>query len=132
MPVYKRRPPKVSIIRYSCINGKAVWLYRGQSHDAMRKAYWRARRHEMTLQRKWPRMIARRAANIRRLLDECLAAMPIIGELTPAQRTAVKTLKALADKPPEYDTTFYNHILGERRRRDKKSRRWHRIKPQEA
>ena len=131
--MYKRRPHKVTVIRYSCVTGKAIWLYQGQSHAGMLKAYQRARKHEITLQRKWPRLMERRTKNIQRLLDECLAAKkPENGGLTEAQRAAIKTLQTLANKPPEYYSGFYNHIRAERRRRDKKSRRWHKKGRQES
>lgn len=124
--MYKKRPHKVTVIRYSCVTGKAVWLYQGQSHTGERLAYWKTCKREMTLQRKWPKLMEQRAVGIRRLMDECLAAIPIIGGMSEAQRKAARTLQAMADNPPKYDGGFYNHIRAERRRRDKKSRRWHR------
>lgn len=123
--MYHRRPPKVTVIRYSCVTGQAVWLYRGQSHGAMHKAYQRVRRREIALERRWPRMMERRRASILFLLNECLAAMPLLGKPTKEQREAAKTLQYLVDNPPKYYSGFYNHIRAERRRRDKKSSRWH-------
>ena len=115
--VYHRRPPKVIVIRYSCTTGKAVWLYRGQSDLGMRLAYWTARRKEIALERRWPLMMKRRRERILRLLDECTAALPILGELTKEQRQAIRTLRQIADNAPKYDSSFYNHVRTERRRR---------------
>ena len=117
MSVYKRRPPKVTVIKYSCVTGQAVWLYRGQSIAGMRKMYWRARRWEIALERRWKRVMQRREKRILQLLDECQAALPILGELTKEQREAIRTLRRLAANPPKYYTAFYNHVRTERRRR---------------
>jgi len=117
MPVYKRRAPKVTVIRYSCVTGKPVWLYRGQSIDGLRKMYWRAGRKEIALERRWPRLVKRRAARILGFLDECVAALPILGELTKEQREAIRTIRRLANDAPKYYTAFYNHVRTERRRR---------------
>lgn len=123
--MYHRRPPKFRYICYSCVTDQAVWVYQGQSREGMRKAYQRVRRREIALERRWARMMKRRQASILFLLNECLAAIPILGKPTKEQREAVKTLQCLADNPPKYYTGFYNHIRAERRRRDKKSNRWH-------
>lgn len=123
--MYHRRPPKYRYICYSCVTGQAVWVYQGQSRKAMLKAYQRVRRREIALERRWPRMMECRRASILFLLNECMAEIPILGKLTKEQREAAKTLQCLADNPPKYYTGFYNHIRAERRRRDKKSSRWH-------
>ena len=123
--MYYRRPPKYRYICYSCLTGQAVWLYQGQSQEGMRRAYIRVRRYEIALERRWQRMMNRRSANILHLLEECRAAIPICGNITREQREAIKTLQYLANNPPKYYTDFYNHIFAERRRRNKKSCRWH-------
>lgn len=116
---YIKRPPKVTVIRYSCVNGKAVWLYRGQSHEGARKAYQRAAKKEQTRARwTWKRTESERSKNIQHLLDECLAAMPILGDMTKEQRDAVKRLKDIIQRKPERYSDFYKHLQGERRRRD--------------
>ena len=91
----------------------------------MLRAYQRIRRREIALERRWPRMMKRRQASILFLINECLAAIPILGKPTKEQRESAETLQYLADNPPKYYTGFYNHIRAERRRRDKKSSRWH-------
>lgn len=130
--MYQRRAPKFRHICYSCVTGQPVWLYQGQSREGMRKAYQRTRRHEVALERRWPRLMKRRSDNILFLLNECRAAIPILGKLTKEQREAIKTLQYLADNPPNYYSGFYNHIRAERRRRDKKSCRWHSNKRHET
>lgn len=114
-----RKSKILTIIKRSCVTGKAVWLYQGHSKDGAKCAYWRACKREMTLERNWRRLMAARADAIRGLLQDCLAALPIIGELNEAQRAAVKRLQTIADKAPEYYSGFYNHIRTERRRRAK-------------
>lgn len=121
MPVYKRRPPKVTVIRYSCVTGKAVWLYQGQSTDGLRKMYWRARRKEQTRARWFMRRVECRKRNIQHLLDECMAALPILGELTEEQRDAVRRLKAIIKEKQERYSAFYYHIQNVRRRRKRDS-----------
>ena len=129
---YKRRPPKVTVIRYSCTTGKPVWLYRGQSVEGMRKMYQRARRKEIALERRYPRMMKRRAQSIRRFLDECIAALPILGELTEAQRKAIRTLRRIANEAPKYASGFYNHVRTERRRRKRDSEIRRKMREREA
>lgn len=129
--MYQRRPYQYRHICYSCVTGQAVWIYQGQSREGMLKAYQRVRRDEIRLERRWPRMMKRCSANILSLLNECTAAISVLGNLTKEQREAIKTLQYLADNPPEYYSGFYNHIRAERRRRDKKSRRWHSKKRRE-
>ena len=122
--MYHRRPPKYRYICYSCVTGQAVWVYQGQSREGMLRAYQRVRRREIALERRWPRMMERRRTSILFLLNECMAAIPILCKPTKEQREAAKTLQHLADNPPKYYSGFYNHIRAERRRRDKKSNRW--------
>jgi hypothetical protein len=121
MPVYKRRPPKVTVIRYSCVTGKAVWLYQGQSNDGLRKMYWKAQRKEQTRARWFMRRVESRKRIIQHLLDECMAALPILGELTKEQRDAVRRLKAIINEKQERYSAFYYHIQSVRRRRKRDS-----------
>ena len=112
-----KEEPKVTVIRYSCVNGKAVWIYQGKSHLAARIKYWRSCKHELTLQRKWPRLMEKRRQNIQHLLDECMSAMPMMGDMTDRQRKAIRTLQSIANNPPVFYTGFYNHICTSRRRK---------------
>jgi len=92
---YQRRPYKYRHICYSCVTGQPVWLYQGQSSEGMRKAYWRAAKKEQTRARWFQRRTERRTRRIQHLLDECLAAIPILGKLTKDQREAVRRLKVI-------------------------------------
>lgn len=107
--MYHRRPPKYRYICYSCVTGQAVWVYQGQSREGMRKAYQRARRHEVTLERRWSRLMERRRSSILFLLNECMAAIPILGTLTKAQREAIRTLQHMIDNPPEFSSPLLDH-----------------------
>lgn len=130
--MYHRRPPKFRYICYSCVTGQAVWLYQGQSREGMIKALRRAARKEQVRARRFQCVIARRAQSIQGLLDECLAAIPILGKLTKEQREAVRRLKAIIAEKQERYSAFYYHIQNARRRRDKKSCRWHSQKRRKA
>ncbi|MBQ9646123.1 MAG: hypothetical protein IJV24_07190 [Prevotella sp.] len=115
----------ITIIRRSCTTGQVVWIYQGPTKKAANQAYRRARLKEQSRVRWWGKRMARRAANIKAFLDELIAALPIVGDLTPAQRQAIRTLQTIADSPPPCDTAFHNHCRTERRRRqrDKEIRR---------
>lgn len=63
--------------------------------------------------------------NIRHLLSECMAALPILGTLTKAQRETIKTLQQMVDDIPEFVSPLLEHdrerrhqnFLAKRRRR---------------
>lgn len=97
----------------------------------MLKALRRAAKKEQTRARWFQRVIDCRTQRIQRLLDECLAALPKSGELTKEQREAVCRLKAIIAERQERYSAFYYHIQSARRRRDKKSCRWHSKKRRE-
>jgi len=115
---------KIIYICYSCITGEPVWVYQGQSLAGRDKAYQRSRKKEVALARHWPVIKQRWQDNVLHLLEECMSRLPIFGSLTKDQRAAVRELRRMAGRPPQYHSGFYNHIRGERRRRDKKTRRW--------
>jgi len=123
--MYHRRPPKYRYICYSCVTGQPVWFYQGQSREGMLKAFRRAAKKEQTRARWFQRRTERRTRCIQHLLDECLAAIPILGKLTKEQREAVRRLKAIIAEKQERYSAFYYHIQNARRRRDRKSCRWH-------
>jgi hypothetical protein len=108
----------VTVICYSCLTGKAVWLYRGPSRGAANVAYWRACKKEIEYVRQWPRYVAERKAFYEGILNGCLASLPIDAELTPSQKAAAKVLRKLADEKLPCYMEFYNHIMEERRRRE--------------
>lgn len=105
------------IIRYSCLTGKAVWIYNAPSNGAMWTAYWRARRSEVERVRNWSQTVALRKANILRLLSDCTASLPVTGDLPPGKREAALRLRQVAEAPKACHRDFYNHLMEEQRRR---------------
>ena len=110
------------VIRYSCLTGKAVWLYYSPSDSAMWTAYWRARQAEMERVRNWNSIAAQRKANILRLLSDCTAGMTITDDMDPEKREAAMRLRKIAETPKRCDKEFYNHLIEERRRRQENRR----------
>lgn len=84
---------------------------------AIRRAYSRACRKEEHRQLNWPQTVARRRANILRLLADLTAARPITADLSKEQQAAARLLHTIADTPPMNSDDFYNHILELQRRR---------------
>lgn len=115
---------KVTVIRYSCVTGQAVWLYVGQTKKAARRHYYRVVQYERKRQRQWPKVQRQRSANITRLLDDCIAAMPIVGDLSREQREAIRTLRTMADNPPEFVSPLLEHDRERRHQHRLKLRRW--------
>ena len=92
----------ITAIGYSCVTGQAVWIYTGPTKVAVKQAYYRTVQRERKRRRQWEKVQRQRSANISRLLDECIAAMPIMGDLTPRQREAIRTLRSMTDNPPAF------------------------------
>ena len=112
----RKKKPKVIVIKRSCLTGEAVWVYRGPSREAARRAYWRACKREIQRVKDWGRTAAERVAAIRKLATDCTSRLA--GKvLTPAQEEAIRQLKTIEKKLPEYHCAFYDHIMEERRRR---------------
>lgn len=128
----KIRKYNVTVIRRSCITGKIIWFYRGMSKNAANVAYHRAWKHELERVKHWPEVVAERKANILRLLNNCLANLPITAELTPKQKAAVRRLRKMAEEEPECDMDFYNHIIEEQRRRAEDKRIRQQMREREA
>lgn len=124
--MYIRRPPKYRYICYSCATGAAVWLYQGQSRKAMKRKYYRTVAIESKRKRQWAKLQQRRTANIKSLLDECQAALPILCTLTKAQREAIEYLQQMADTPPEFSSPMLEHDKERRHqnRLEKRRRRY--------
>lgn len=114
---YTMKPGKVNVIRYHQTTGLAVWLYMGPTKVAMLRAYYRSVERERRRKRQWPKVQQRRQANIRHLLDECIAALPMIGDLTREQREAIKTLRRMADTPPEFNSPLLEYDRERRHQR---------------
>lgn len=105
-------------IRKSCITGKAVWIYQNPYSTGLRMAYHRACKKEEERVRRWGDTVAKRKANIQRLLGDLMAKIPVTGSLSAEKRAAARMLASLAENPPVCYNGFYEHILEERRRRN--------------
>jgi hypothetical protein len=123
--MYQRRPPQYRYICYSCVTGQAVWIYEGQSREGMRRKYYRTVESERKRRRQWPKLQRTRQTNILQMLDECMAALPILGTLTKAQREAIKTLQQMADDMPEFCSPFLDHDRERRHQNYLEKRRRH-------
>ena len=106
----------ITIIRKSCLTGRAVWIYQGFSCGAARKAYHRACKKELERVRHWQEIIARRKENITRLLADLMANILPTTALTCEQQTAARQLREISEGQP-VQHEFYEHIKAERRRR---------------
>lgn len=123
--MYQRRPHKYRHICYSRVTGQAVWVYQGQSKDGMKRKYYRTVESERKRRRQWPKRQRTRQTNIRQLLSECMAALPILGTLTKAQREAIKTLQQMTDDMPEFCSPFLDHDSERRHQNYLEKRRRH-------
>ena len=112
-----RTQQRFTTIRRSCLTGNAVWIYQGSCKNGAQTAYWKACRAEMERVRNWTGTVARRVANIQRLLNDCLADVPINASLTQQQQDGVRRLQAIVRKNYTCHRDFYEHILEERRLR---------------
>lgn len=121
----KKRRDIVTVIRKSCITGKAVWIYQGPSSKAASLAYWRACKKEIhRVRHLWGLMVSRRGRNIARLLAECTERIPLTAEMTPEQREAARELQQMEKRETTCYRDFYNHIVEESKRKNEASRRW--------
>ena len=123
--MYQHRPYQYRYICYSRVTDQAVWVYQGQSKDGMKRKYYRTVAIERKRKRQWPKLQQARQANIRQLLDECMAALPILGTLTKAQREAIKALQQLAENVPEFCSPFLDHDRERRHQNYLEKRRRH-------
>ena len=105
------------VIRYSCLTGKAVWIYHSPSDTAMWQAYWRARKREEERVHNWDREMARRRSNILRILNDCTASLPITEDMPTDKRDAAQRLKKMANASPPCHSEFYCNLVEERRRK---------------
>lgn len=109
----------VIMIRKSCLTGKVIWLYQGQSVSAARMAYSRACKKEIERVKHWNKTVEQRRANILRILSECTSSFSIDAEMTQEQKEAAKHLQAYSAQPYPCNMDFYNHVMEERRLRKK-------------
>lgn len=92
----------------------------------MKRKYYRTVAIESKRKRQWAKLQQRRTANIKSLLDECQAALPILCTLTKAQREAIEYLQQMADTPPEFSSPMLEHDKERRHqnRLEKRRRRY--------
>lgn len=107
--MYQRRQPQFNYICYSRVTGQAVWVYQGQSRQGMKKKYYRTVASERKRKQQWARLQKARQANIRHLLDECCAALPILDTITMEQREAIRQLQQMIDNPSEFSSPLLDH-----------------------
>jgi len=120
MSRYKRKlKPYDPKIRYSCLTGRAVWLWQAKTRSGLWKAYQRARRHEFDRIRGWVHVVAQRRQNILRFLSDLTSALPIFGDINKMQRKAAQRIRRIANEEPELDRDFYEHTIREKERRRK-------------
>lgn len=114
----------VTVILRSCLTGRPVWIYTGPSEEAAAKAYRRACKREMKRVRRWAGIAARRKASVMAMIGALTEGLPSPKDMQPAQRAAVRLLTSASEAPP-CSREFYDHIMEERRRRerDRKVRR---------
>lgn len=118
---------KVVVLKRSCLTGRIVWAYRGDSEEGARKAYWRACKKEVWRVRNWMKKMSRRRRMLLRLVthsDSSTVSSSIYKKMTPEQRKAARKIVKLANTEPQPDREFYNHIIEEAKRRNWQSARW--------
>jgi hypothetical protein len=113
-----KRQQFITVIRRSCLTGKAVWIYRGPSRGAAKKAYFRACKKEVERMKTIGKVVEQRIANVIHFLKECNGG----GELTPSQAQVVRQMQAAGKKEAEEPSEFYRHIMEMRRRRSERKK----------
>lgn len=111
----KREKKNVKIV-YSCLTGKAVWVYIGPT-DRPRMSYWRASQAEIERFRRWNEIVAERKAWIRKLLNSCMEKFPMMNALPEEKRRISRRLLTMAEEKLPFHSEFYKHVMEERRRR---------------
>lgn len=106
---------KTKFILYSCITGKAVWIYPNMCRESIRKAYYRARKFEKERLSGWPQTMARRKGNILRFLSDL--GVSITANLSAERRDAVRKIAQVAEELPACYRDFYEHIKAENKNR---------------
>lgn len=100
----------VTIIRRSCVTDKVIWIYRGPSQIAAKKAYYRARCKEIERVCHWQEVTNRRRTNINDLINHFLAELPITAVLTDEQKEILYKIRKISNQDIRCDTEFYEHI----------------------
>ena len=118
---------KLLILKHSCLTGRVVWAYRCDTEEAARRAYYRACKKEVRRIRQWSAKMAerkRKRAMIFNGSNSSSSGINVNKYKDPAvRRLARQMCKLIKDQPPK-DTTFYDHIVEEAKRRNWQSKRW--------
>lgn len=56
-----------------------------------------------------------------RMISDMTAGLPAVGDIPPATAAALKELRRMAEREPDRDLSFYEHIVEERRRKNKRN-----------
>lgn len=120
---YKRKYKPLAIIRRSVLTGKAVWVSHKRTYKAEWRAYKQACTREVNRMRQWGNMCNRRRRNILNFINELTANLPILGDLPPEKRAALKFLRQMAETDPDKHSDFYDHICEEKRLKRNAKRR---------
>lgn len=115
-----KRRKAVTVIKNSCVTSRAIWIHRGTSAWAAYKAYLKSCKKEMERMARWAETEARYVANITRLINVCVAKLPIDHQMTPEQTKALKALHKARKKGVGCNRDFYDHIVKEREMRNGK------------
>lgn len=114
----------ITIIRRSCLTGIPVWIYRGPSTEAARRAYRLACKKEVRRVRMWMQKVNERRRNLSRFVARLTASLPPESDLTQVQRDALRMLRNMEKAEYVCHRDFYEHIMEETRRRNEASSRW--------
>lgn len=115
----------VLIVKRSCLTRRIVWVCRGASEEAARKAYWRACKMEVRYIRNWTKSMIRRRRLLMNIVthgDDGAASNPALK--SSRKRELTRRLIQLAKEEPVPDREFYDHIIEEAKRRNLASDRW--------
>lgn len=109
-----KRNSNITKIMYSCVTGRAVWIYRGASEEAMRLAYFRARRREELRLSEWSNRVRKHKQGLRRILE----ILQLNAPKTAVARKGIKQIQSLINTRMCYGRDFLDHIREEQRKRD--------------
>lgn len=117
----------VLIVKRSCLTGRIVWVYRGTSEDAARKAYWRACKKEIRHIRDWAKKMSRRRKILLSIVThgDCNSvSSSVFNQMSSEKRRLARRIMQLAKDVPQPDREFYDHVVEEAKRRNWASDRW--------
>lgn len=128
----KRKRKILSVIRRSCVTNRAIWAGHARSYQAEWKAFRRACIEETFRMQQWQNIMARRRRNIRNVLAELTARLPIIGSISEEQRNAVRTLTSIGNNDMPKQSELQDHVREVKRQRYNALRRLRRWKEKQS